>query len=309
MTLCRFLLLVVLLTLAPTSTTATDDDYSHLLDCLTHGSDSKEDCAAMDDCVWCPASTKSCCAKEGLCVSNKASESFDSQSHYQCTASTDDDDDYFPSSDDDSTFDDDKAVDDDAAPTADDDAAPTTDDDANNNDDDYNPYTDDDQATDDKTPDDDAANNDDDNTDDYMKKLLECLAVANQTACASNSPTECVWCTTSFGEGLCMSDEAGHDIDGYFYTCQWNTTNVLEEAPSKYFNEIRHTTLQKKEEKVDSSVYDHYCWNAHDEEACEAEVDGRDVPCVWCPNHGEYGTCFSQSQVDFVESCQVEREE
>jgi hypothetical protein len=204
-----------------------------------------------------------------------------------------------------STFDNDAAVDDDTAPVADDDAtttdnaAPTTDDDAANNDDvdtdDYNPYMDNDAATtDDQAPttdddaapttDDDAANNDDDNPDDYQKKLMECLVVANQTSCEKNTPTDCVWCTTSFGEGLCVSEQAGHDVDGYFYTCQFNSTS---------------TVMKENANVVESRVYDHYCWNVQNEEECAGEVDGHDVACVWSE---EQSMCLSQTQYGMLEA-------
>jgi hypothetical protein len=317
--LTRRLFAVAILALAGTSTFAIvyddGDEYANLLDCLTHGS---SDCSLFHkDCVWCPAAstTSTTKSKPGLCVSRLASSSFGADSHYQCGSNRSDDDysaenddttqgqdDYFPPSDD-ATFDDDQAVDDDTAAADDDDTAPIADDDTNNDDidtDDYNPYVDDDQSgTDDQTDDDaantdDGANTDDDsNSDDYMKKLLECLAVGMEKECAENSPTECVWCTTSFAEGLCVSTDAGKDIDGSFYTCKWKK--------------------EDKEDEVDSSVYDHYCWNAHNEAACEMEVDGRDVPCVWCPSaqeEGQGGMCFSQAQTDFVQACNpVEKEE
>jgi hypothetical protein len=196
-----------------------------------------------------------------------------------------DDDDYWPKNDD-GTFDDDAAVDDDAAPVVNDDAAATDDDDANNNDD----VDTDDQtpSTDDQTPstDDDAANADDDaNNDNYEKKLMECLAVGNQTACAKNTPTACIWCTTSFGTGLCVSEQASHDVDGHFYTCQFNSTFSVV-TPS-------------------AEVYDHYCWNAQQEEACLEQVDGRDVPCVWSDEHD---MCLSQAQVDLLELPKLAKE-
>ena len=275
------------------------------LDCLIHGSDSKSACVAIQDCVWCVAATNH---DQGMCVSSDTSQSLNP--YFQCsnddadddatpttddaTPTTDDDaapstdDDYWPSNDD-GTFDDDGAVDDDTAPVADDDA--TTDDDANNDDvdtDDQAPSTDDQTpSTDDQTPstDDDATNTDDDaNNDNYEKKLMECLAVGNQTACAKNAPTSCIWCTTSFGEGLCVSEQASHDVDGYFYTCQFNSTTTSAT--------LEHPPLDT------SGVYDHYCWDSQQQESCQEQVDGRDVPCVWSE---EQSMCLSQAQVDLME--------
>jgi hypothetical protein len=111
---CHISCLLVLVALF--AITVADDDYNKLLNCLIHGSDSQTACQAIENCVWCPASSKLCCSKEGLCVSSHASESFDPSSHYQCSASSDDDtappaadddtpapdkdDDYFPDNDD-----------------------------------------------------------------------------------------------------------------------------------------------------------------------------------------------------------------
>jgi hypothetical protein len=290
-------MLVLLALLLFTTTSFTS---ASLLDCLLHGSDSKSACEAIDDCVWCVASTNH---NHGFCVSSDASQSLNP--YFQChddvdtddaapPPSTDDDaapppstDDYWPKNDDGGTFDDDAAVDDDAAPVVNDDAA-ATDDDANHNDDvdtdDQTPSTDDQTpSTDDQTPstDDDASN------DNYEKKLMECLAVGNQTACAKNTPTACIWCTTSFGTGLCVSEQASHDVDGHFYTCQFNST---------LFSTVVVTP---------SEVYDHYCWNAQQEEACLEQVDGRDVPCVWSDEHD---MCLSQAQVDLLELPKVAKE-
>ena len=75
----------------------------------------------------------------------------------------------------------------------------------------------------------------------YEEDLLECMSHSKDGCMASNATdalleagkhqVSCVWCTYAPSKGVCLSEEAAHNMDGPVYTCEWpgTTGDVLAE--------------------------------------------------------------------------------